>query len=319
MASKSFLDFLRLSQRSSAEGEAQIDLFLDNFKQQKKKIFCFTKILYLSILTVNAWTLNPLVIKIPHKLAYFCRQTGSLIDADEERSTLEIWCCWFLRCGTPVSATYVKHSVRYLQAFCLFVVQTAVQVDRRGRGWHVWKSFVLNCVKYMRNVVRRRAKRLHHSSLTHIKRCYLDTPRCSSPAREETTLVSPSTVTNHIMNRQTLPEPPLLRLTQWLRWFIVFLMLLLNFSITFMGTKASLLQLQWLLSLSCHILTEWTLKIESHENPRLLLIMTCNLFSLRPIMRGGAPLRCHTFRYHFRCTARHLVETVITGIKWINT
>lgn len=148
--------------------------------------------------------------------------------------------------------------LRYLQPLCLFVIQTPVQVDQWGRDWHVWKSFILNCVKYMWNVVRRWAKRLHNSSLTYIKRRYLDTLHCSSPTREETTLVSPSTVTNHIMNRQMLhtrriSRAPTLRLTQWLRWFIVYLMLLLNFSITFMGTKASLSQLQWLLSLFCHI------------------------------------------------------------------
>lgn len=45
-------------------------------------------------------------------------------------------------------------------------------------------------------------------------------------------------------------------------------------------------------------LTRWTLKIGTHENLRLLLIMTCNLFSLCLIVHTSMQIRCHTFKCH---------------------
>lgn len=127
-----------------------------------------------------------------------------------------------------------------------------------------------------------------------------------------------SIVTNHTMNRQNASstlrcQSPILPLTCWLGRFIVHLMLLLNFSITFMGTKAPLCDSNGSPHSSVTFDRVNSKNREWWKTSGLLLIMTCNLFSLRPIMRGGAWIRCRTSNDQFRYSACHLVERILSG------
>lgn len=156
-------------------------------------------------------------------------------------------------------------------------------------------------------------KKLRNSPLIFIKGCYSDILQDSLPTCEKI----PGLVTNHTMNRQ-MPRAHCASKAPFCCWPAGWEDLLSIWC--YYRTFPSHLWAQRLhfatpmgpLTLLSH-LTEWTLKIESRENLGLLLIMTCNLFSLCPIMRGSARIRCHTSNYQFRYSACHLMETIMWG------